>query len=129
LDGIDPDAFVTLLGGMDGPPALALVEQEGFATVIEAMTIGRLGTRAPGARRPTTTDAALLGEVLDATLRGLGVEDPLSALRCARPVPDHRLLPVLLDDVTYDMIALTAVLVSGSVSRPLRLMLALPALP
>lgn len=125
LDTIDPEAFVTLLAGADAP-ALALMDQEGFGAVIEAMTMGRLATRPAGPRRPTPTDAALLAEVIDATLAGLGTEDPLSGLRCGRPVPDHRLLPVMLEDIGYDLVALTAIVVSGSVTRPLRLMLAVP---
>ncbi|MFN4098594.1 MAG: FliM/FliN family flagellar motor switch protein [Pararhodobacter sp.] len=126
LDALETDAFVILLSTATGGPALALVDQEGFATVIEAMTIGRLGPRRPVARRPTPTDAALLAEVIDATLRGLGEGDPLSAVTCTRPVPDHRLLPVLLDDVDYDLVTLTAELISGDIVRAIRLMLALP---
>ncbi|WP_370206111.1 FliM/FliN family flagellar motor switch protein [Pararhodobacter marinus] len=129
LDAIDTDAFVTLLDTAGGPPGLVTLDQEGFATVIEAMTIGRLGAARPGIRRPTGTDAALLGDILDTALHGLGAEDPVSAFRCARPVPDHRLLPVLLDEIAYDLVALTAVLISGDVTRPLRLMLALPQRP
>ncbi|MCW1932939.1 FliM/FliN family flagellar motor C-terminal domain-containing protein [Pararhodobacter zhoushanensis] len=129
LDGIAPEAFVTLLGPTSAGPALALIDLDGFITLIEAMTIGRLGAKPPGPRRPTTTDAALLSEVIDTTLIALGSDDPLSALRCARPVPDHRLLPILLDEADYDLVALTATLISGTVTRPLRLMLALPRLP
>ncbi len=126
LDSIDPDAFVTMIDSGEGYPALAIIEQEGFATVIEAMTIGRLGSRAPATRRPTTTDAALLGELLDATFRGLGAEDPCSAIRCGRPVQDHRLLPVLMDEVSYDIVTLNTTLVSGGVTRGMVIMLALP---
>ncbi|MBN8291630.1 FliM/FliN family flagellar motor switch protein [Rhodobacter sp. NTK016B] len=129
LDAIDSDAFVMLLDTGGGPPGLVTMDQQGFATVIEAMTIGRLGVAKPGIRRPTSTDSALLAEILDAALKGLGPEDPVTGFRCARPVPDHRLLPVLLDEIDYDLVALTAVLISGDVTRPLRLMLALPPLP
>lgn len=125
LDTIDSESFVTLLTGSDGS-ALALVDQPGFGAVIEAMTMGRLGARASGPRRPTPTDAALLAEVIDAALCGLDPGDPCAGLRCGRPVPDHRLLPVLMDEGVYDLVALTAVVVSGPVSRPIRLMLALP---
>ncbi len=126
LDSIDPEAFVTLLGPSPSGTALALVDQPGFATIIEALTIGRLGTRPPGPRRATPTDAALLTDVLNAAFAALGAEDPVGLLRCTRPVPDHRLLPILLEDVSYDLVALTATLVAGAVARPLRLMLALP---
>ncbi|MCB1390833.1 MAG: FliM/FliN family flagellar motor switch protein [Rhodobacteraceae bacterium] len=125
LDSIETDAFVTLLSGGDGS-ALALIDQAGFGAVIEAMTMGRLSPRSSAPRRPTPTDAALLARVIDASLRGLEPDDPLAGLSCGRPVPDHRLLPVLMDEGAYDLVALTAVVVSGNVSRPLRLMLAVP---
>ncbi len=124
IDTIDPDAFVVTLTGGSGP-GLALIDHSGFAAMIEAMTIGRLATREPAPRRPTPTDAALLAGVLNASLAALGAADPVAALRCGRPVPDHRLLPVLLDEGRYDLVALTGTLGSGAVSRPVRIMLAI----
>ena len=129
LDTVDPEAFVALLEVEGQGPGLVVVDQEGFVTMIEAMTIGRLAARPPQARRPTATDAALLGGILNAAFAGLLPDDPAATLRIERAVPDHRLLPVLLDDGGYDLVALTATLVSGTVSRPLRLMLALPERP
>ncbi|MCC0073861.1 MAG: FliM/FliN family flagellar motor switch protein [Rhodobacter sp.] len=126
LDTVDPEAFVALLTIEGQGPGLAVVDQDGFVTIIEAMTVGRLAARPPQARRPTATDAALLGGLLNAALAGLGADDPAAALRIERAVPDHRLLPVLLDDGDYDLVALTATLVAGAVTRPLRAMLALP---
>jgi len=123
LDTVDPDAFVALLAPGGG---IAVIDQAGFTTVIEAMTIGRLSPRAPMPRRPTPTDAALLAEVIDATLAMQGAEDPARGLRLHRPVADHRLLAVLLDDTLYDRVTLDVTLVAGEVQRPARILVALP---
>ncbi len=125
LDSIEPEAFVVTL--CDGArTGMALIDQSGFSTLIEAMTIGRLSPRAPVARRASVTDGALLAALIDRCLAALDDPDPARAWRCARPVPDHRLLGVLLDDGGFDLVAITGELVAGDVARPLRLMLALP---
>ena len=127
LDVIEPDAFVVTLGG-GAATGLAVIDQSGFVALVEAMTIGRLAARAPAPRRATTTDSALLAGFLDSVLADLG-SDPAGLHRCSRPVPDHRLIGVLLDDGVFDLVALTARLACASVSRPVRLMLALPRNP
>lgn len=128
LDTIEPDAFVITL--VDGAQVgLALLDQTGFSTLIEAMTVGRLSSRASDPRRATATDATLLAGIIDTSLGELGAGDPATRWRSARPVPDHRLLGILLDDGDFDLIAVTAQLVAGDVSRPARLMLALPRDP
>lgn len=124
LDAIEPDAFVvTLTGG--GSVGLALIDQSGFASLVEAMTIGRLPTRPAAPRRATATDSALLAGFLASVLAELGA-DPAAQRRCGRAMPDHRLIGVLLDDGSFDLVALTARLVCAEVSRPVRIMLALP---
>lgn len=128
LDTIEPDAFVISL--VDGARlGIALIDQSGFSTLIEAMTVGRLSSRATTPRRATATDANLLAGLLDACLGELAGEDPARRWRSARAVPDHRLLGILLDDGAFDLVAVTARLVAGEVSRPARLMLALPREP
>lgn len=124
LDAIEPDAFVVTLAGGDSV-GLALIDQSGFASLIEAMTIGRLSARPSPPRRATTTDSALLAGFLDSVLADLGA-DPVARHRCGRAMPDHRLIGVLLDDGEFDLVALTARLVCAQVSRPVRVMLALP---
>jgi flagellar motor switch protein FliM len=124
LDTIEPDAFVVTLPG-GGGTGLAVIDLSGFSALVEAMTIGRLATRAPAPRRATATDSALLAGFLDSVLADLGA-DPAGLRRCGRPVPDHRLIGVLLEDGGFDLVAVTARLVCGAVSRPVRLMLALP---
>lgn len=122
LDLIEPDAFVITLS--DG--GLAVIDQSGFATLIEAMTVGRLSAREPQPRRATATDSTLLSGVIAATLAGLGPEDALQTARCERPVADHRLIGMLLEDGQFDLVALTARLACGAVFRPLRMMFARP---
>lgn len=131
LDSIDTDAFVALLTAGDGGPALAILDQSGFSTVIEAMTIGRLGPRASVPRRPTPTDASLLTDLLDKTLGGLATTGAAAGLRLVQAVPDHRLLAVLLDDIQFDLVTHTVTLVSGAERRPAQLCFAFPcvALP
>ncbi|MCB1397383.1 MAG: FliM/FliN family flagellar motor switch protein [Rhodobacteraceae bacterium] len=123
LDTVDPDAFVGLLAPGGG---IAVIDQSGFATLIEAMTVGRLSSRTPLSRRPTPTDAALLAEVIDATLAVQGAGDAARGLTLHRPVADHRLLAVLLEDGRYDRVTLDVNLVAGTVQRPARILVALP---
>lgn len=123
LDSIDPDAFVGLLSPGSG---VAVIDQSGFSALIEAMTIGRLASRAPVSRRATPTDAALLAEVVNAMLAAQPGGDPAQPQTLRRPVPDHRLLPVLLEDGVYDRVSLDVTLVSGTVRRPARVTVALP---
>jgi len=128
LDSIDPEAFVVTLSSKGVATALAVLDQSGFAAVIESMTIGRLGPRAPTSRRPTATDASLLADLLNRTLADSG-DEGTSAFRFERPVPDHRLLTVLLDEAEYVCATLNVTLVSGAETRPASLMIALPQLP
>ncbi|WP_323036527.1 FliM/FliN family flagellar motor switch protein [Pararhodobacter sp.] len=125
LDSIDTDAFVALLTAGDSGPALAILDQSGFSAIIEAMTIGRLGSRAAIPRRPTPTDASLLAEMLDKTLAGLE-SGTLAAMHLVQAVPDHRLLAVLLDDTQFDLVTHDVTLVSGDQSRPAQLVFAFP---
>ncbi|WP_417586841.1 FliM/FliN family flagellar motor switch protein [Pararhodobacter oceanensis] len=125
LDMIDSDAFVGQLDGLAAGTAVVMLDQSTFATVIEAMTIGRLGPKPPLPRRPTPTDSSLLADLVNHTMRDL--TDPIAAaMRFHRPVVDHRLLAVLLDDVVFDTVSLDVDLVAGEVQRPGRIMLALP---
>jgi flagellar motor switch protein FliM len=125
LDCFDGDAFVGLLTPGDGGPGLAILDQSGFSTVIEAMTIGRLGPRAPLSRRPTPTDASLLADLIDATLAALA-DDGVGALRFDRAVPDLRLLPVLLDDTQFHLVSRAVTLVCGGERREAQVTLAIP---
>lgn len=128
LDSIDSDAFVGLLA-LDGVgPGLAVLDQSAFSALIEAMTIGHLGPRPPSPRRATATDGGLLAGVLDALLADLS-EARAARSRFDRPVPDYRLLAVLLDETTFDVISLSVSLVSTAHSRPAQVLLAFPSPP
>jgi len=128
LDMLDGDAFVAVLRDADGETGLAVLDQSGFSAVIEAMTIGRLAPRAPMPRRPTPTDASLLADLLDATLAGLS-EPGSTSLRFHRAVADHRLLAVLVEDITYDFVSANFSLLSGDMERPALVAFALPHHP
>ena len=125
FDSIESDAFVGLLAAGSAGPALAVLDQSGFSAVIEAMTIGCLGPRAPVTRRATPTDASLLADLIDKTLADLN--DP-AALECRfqSVVPDHRLLAVLLDDVPFDLVVHDLTVLSGDEKRTAQVMLAFP---
>lgn len=126
LDQIDVDSFVGLLRGGPLGPGLVCLDQSGFSGLVEAMTVGRLSARAGAGRRPTPTDSALLAEVVDAALADLGPDDPSSNCRFARPIADHRLLAIVLDETRYDVVSLPFTLVSGDIQRAARLTLAVP---
>lgn len=126
LDSLDPDAFVALLTPGPVGCGLVVVDQSGFTALVEAMTVGRLAARTPPPRRATATDAALMGEVLDAMLEGLRGDAAVAAMRVGRPVPDHRLLPVLLDDGAFTLVTVEAEMVAGGVRRAVQVALALP---
>lgn len=126
LDQIAPESFVALVGDDDALPGIAVITQLGFASVIEAMTIGRFSQTAPTPRRATGTDSSLLADLLGQTFADLPASDPAASLRFRRPVPDHRLLPVLLEDVAYDLVTLDIDLIAGDHTRELTLTLCLP---
>jgi flagellar motor switch protein FliM len=137
LDRLVEDGFVALLTGRDGGAAGLLVLDSGlFSALIEAMTLGRLGATAPAMpRRPTATDAALLGALIDRVLadldRGLlEVGAAPEGWRMARAVGDQRLLGAILDEGGYRLaelsVELSAAGAAGSARRSGRLALLLP---
>lgn len=127
LDTLEPDDFVGLFRGAGDGFGLIALDQPGFAALIEAVTIGRLGARPPVPRRATATDAALVASVIDAAFAALDDDDGLREARFDRHVPDQRLLPILLDDGGYQRLTLQMTLVSGPVQRVLTLRLFLLA--
>jgi len=119
LDRIAEDGFVALLTPVQGGggTGLAVLQQPLFSGLIEAMTLGRLSARPPEPRRPTATDSALLGAVLNQTLAELAPclaaempegQDGASRLagrwQMLRAVSDLRLLGALLDEGGYRML-------------------------
>jgi flagellar motor switch protein FliM len=125
LDVIDVDGFLALLGrsGQPGAGALAILDQTLFATLVEALTVGRLGPAALAPRRPTATDAALLGAVidrllaeLDRALREAGAADPDSPgpWHLARGLTESRLLGAILDEGMYQLVDIAVALPEGA---------------
>lgn len=103
LERIADDGFVALLA-REGGTGLAVLGADLFAALIEALTLGRLGAAGPGApRRPTSTDAALMGAVVDRLLAGLDGADGDGPWRMVRAVGDLRVLPAILDEGDYDL--------------------------
>jgi flagellar motor switch protein FliM len=145
LDLIPEDGFVGLLSpaAADGGTGLAVLDQALFSGLIEAMTLGRLSQRPPGPRRPTGTDAALLGAVLDQVLAelvgvGLGGADVMSSPGAAagpdtlgrwqmvRAVSDLRMLGAVMDDCPYRKLSSQMQLTGGEGRRDGVLTLLLP---
>jgi len=131
VDLPEAEGFVALLSGGEGPPGLVIFDPMAFSSVIEAMTIGTLARKGPALRRATGTDAALMGELVDATLAEVDVNpdatDPFApGFRLGRLVGDLRLLDVMLEDVTFALTALDVELLADGVTRKGRFTIALP---
>ncbi len=131
LDLVDPLGFVGLLTSADGAPGLVMIDPTGAAALIEAMTIGTLARQPPAPRRPTRTDAALLGDLVDAVLTELDANpdpaDDLAPGYCfERRVDDLRLLGVMLEDVDFTLGVLGFDLHADTTSRAGEFIVALP---
>lgn len=104
LERIEDDGFVALLA-QGGAAGLAVLGADLFAALIEALTLGRLGAAGPAApRRPTSTDAALMGAVVDRMLAGLETADGEGPWRMVRAVGDLRVLAAILDEGDYELV-------------------------
>lgn len=143
------DGFVAILSNPDPEGAGGLIAMEGglFVALVEAMTIGRLLPRAAALRRPTSTDAALLGAAVDRLLAELAAPPaelvangdepappspppPLGAgWRLMRHVTDLRLLSALMEAGSYDMARIPITLSGGEATRSGGLQLLLPTPP
>lgn len=128
VERVEDDGFVALLSGgahRIGEAGVIGLDPGLFTGLIEAATLGRLSAHPPPPRRPTPTDAALVGEVVDRLLEGIG-EAAGACWRLGRQVADLRLLGALLEAPQYRVLRLDLVLADGAVRRPGGLMLALP---
>ncbi|WP_157970943.1 FliM/FliN family flagellar motor switch protein [Pseudogemmobacter bohemicus] len=124
-------ALIALLDGPGGAMGVAAFSPELTASLIEMQTIGRIGTVAPGSRRPTRTDAAMISPVLDRALarfdflvRDLPDRRVDGGFRFASLLDDPRSIGLLLDDLPYHLMTTTLSLADGK--RSGEMLLALP---
>ena len=103
----DRSLIAVLEGPGEGLGVLAIAP-EVLQAMVEALTIGRIGAAAPGPRRPTRTDAAMLAPMIDAALTdlegALAQEADLTwagGWRYASFLDDPRPLGLMLEDFGY----------------------------
>lgn len=124
-----------LIAVLDGPRdglGLLMISAPVLAGMIEAQTIGRVGSGPVAARKPTRTDAAMVAGMIDAALSGLEASLAQEAdlvwaggFRYASFLEDARPLGLLLEDTTYRV--LTTDVSLGQGARTGEVILALPA--
>lgn len=132
LDGLPDRALLTILEGPGEGLGLMAMDPVVVATVIEAMTTGRVAKTAGAPRKPTRTDAAMAAGLIDRTLAELegvlmadAAQGWCQGFRYASFLEDARPLGLLLEDRSYRV--LTADLTLGEGARTGRVLLALPA--
>ncbi len=124
-----------LIAVLDGPKeglGLIVLGPDLLAGIVEMQTIGRVSAGPALVRRPTRTDAAMAGDLIDRALilleEALAAEEDLvwaGGFRYASFLEDARPLGHLLEDQPYRVMVAEAVL-SGGAKRD-RIILALPA--
>ncbi|WP_323005665.1 flagellar motor switch protein FliM [Pseudorhodobacter sp.] len=130
---LPPDrALVAMLEGPKDGLGLLMIAPDILAGILEMQMVGRIGKTPPLVRRPTRTDAAMVSGIINSALRGLEVElfqsDDLiwaGGFRYASFLEDARPLPLLLEDVTYQVLKIDISLAEGA--RTGHILLALPA--
>lgn len=125
-------ALIALLQGPSDGVGLLMLSPEVLAAMTEIQTLGRVGTAALIARRPTRTDAAMVAEMLDRALQGLDLvlaeEADLiwaGGFRYGSFLDDPRPLGLLLEDIPYNLLRCEVALGQGA--RTGSVLLALPA--
>jgi flagellar motor switch protein FliM len=131
IELVEGEAFAALIAAPGSEPGLAVLDPVAAATLIEALTIGRLSRRPPPPRRATQVDAQLLSEVIDATLAAyddLAGAHPehRGGFRFQRFPADYRTLNLLLEASRYDLIVQPLALLGDEVRRDSHFLLALP---
>lgn len=132
LEQPEPQSLLAVLEGPGEALGLVALSPAALSAVVEVTTMGRVLPAAPSPRRPTRTDAAMLGPLIDATLRELenaldGIADPgwSGRFHYATFIDDPRPLALLLEDAGFQM--LQAVLALGDGAREGAMLLALPS--
>ena len=131
VDLPETEGFTALLRAGEGPPGLIIFDSVAFSSVIEVMTIGTLSGKAAAVRRATTTDAALMADLVDALLAEVDANptpaDPFTpGFRQDRLTDDLRLLDVMLEDVPFALSVMEVELLADGVVRKGQVSIALP---
>lgn len=132
LDMLPERALIGILEGPQEGLGLICIAPDVLAGLIEARTIGRVTSQPAMVRKPTRTDAAMVAELIDATLHGaegMLQEDNdliwLGGFRYASFIDDPRPLGLLLEDAPYRVLR-ASVSLSDGLKRG-EVLLALPA--
>ena len=104
-----PDqALLSLIEGPGDAIGVVSISPALLGSLIEMQAIGRVSSRAPVARRPTATDAAVCADFVNACLGELAAElstmpghEAVAGYRYASFLGDPRPLDLLLEDVVY----------------------------
>ncbi|WP_116084308.1 FliM/FliN family flagellar motor switch protein [Tropicimonas sp. IMCC34011] len=134
LELLPEDGLLALLDGFDGAQGVISLDQALFGAAIEMQMTSELGRVAPQPRRPTRTDAALLADLIDGALSGMGAM--LAGREEARwaagwgyssHLPEIRPLGLMLEETEYRSITLKMSLGVGT-GRTGELRLFVPAI-
>ena len=125
-----PPRLVLRLRGEGGALGLAVCDIPAMSALLEHMVVGQVLRSPPAERRPTATDGALVGEVLDRVLArfdaGAGQIanlPPVTGFRADGVFEDARAVSLAFDEGDYRRIDLTLDFVRGLRSGTLRLIL------
>lgn len=125
-------ALLAVLEGPGDAIGVMMLAPEVMQSMVEMLTLGRVGSGAVSTRRPTRTDAAMLAPMIDAAL--VDLEGTLAqeadliwagGWRYASFLEDARPLGLMLEDEPYRLIETEVSLAQGA--RSGRVLLALPA--
>ncbi len=129
-----PAPLVLHLRRASGGQGLAIWDLDALSAVMEHMITGRILPEPPPPRRPTATDAAVLGEfqdrlfnLADAAMAEVNAPPPVTGYRCAGVMEGLRAIRLTLEDVEYREIRLD--IRFGEAGRMGALRLVLPKVP
>jgi len=125
-------ALIAVLEGPQQTMGLWVADPAVLAALIEMQTLGRVSRNPAAARKPTRTDAAMVADLVDGTLKclenGLSADPDLvwaGGFRYASFLDDPRPLGLLLEDEPYRVLRAEVTLAGGAKSGSI--LLALPA--
>lgn len=128
---LQPDrALIAVLEGPGESLGVLSLSPDILAGLIERQTLGRVTDIVPLPRRPTRTDAAIVGGLVDAALEGMdtglaALSDRVwaSGFRYASFLEDARPLGLMLEDVGYRVLRAEVALEGGTKAGPVLLVL------